>query len=459
MNKRRKIFLLVSLLLAISYVNACSYPSQIKCISEQEVNTITQEWIDNKCTRDELGQCIDAWTNYWNQQGCNPLWKCGDWSSCINNKKTRNCDDGCGNTKTESENCCIPDVNCFLGVCSENRIPLICEDSCGNRKIDRYEKCSNPGDVEEKKIQEYPYDYPIIMVHGWTGSKDGFKEMKEKLIEDNYAISFDDYYSDVPVWMELQNKSIIVRCSTYEWEFIKYNETHSAFCTVKYNIPTHAKKLQEQIEDLKKKANMDQVNIVAHSMGGLIARYYVQNLDKENSVNKIITLGTPHSGAKEWTDMSFFGIDKQWWSENAQSCPIEEYKKQTDFAAEQLSSKSDFIINLNSNTNKEKNVKYYTIFTSLDEVVSIDSANLDFAEINYPDTKCSSHTNLKYPSKCPEAYEYVLDALEFKKSNSIGNSDNQITGNINPTANVITENPKICTKRFLGFLWCVKWEK
>ena len=38
------------------------------------------------------------------------------------------------------------------------------------------------------------------------------------------------------------------------------------------------------------------IDIVAHSMGGLIARSYVQQLGGERRVDRLITLGTPHRG-------------------------------------------------------------------------------------------------------------------------------------------------------------------
>ncbi|NLE03899.1 MAG: alpha/beta fold hydrolase, partial [Crenarchaeota archaeon] len=39
------------------------------------------------------------------------------------------------------------------------------------------------------------------------------------------------------------------------------------------------------------------VDIVGHSMGGLIARYYIENLGHSSRVAKLITIGTPHWGS------------------------------------------------------------------------------------------------------------------------------------------------------------------
>src|SRR5690606_20211657 len=40
------------------------------------------------------------------------------------------------------------------------------------------------------------------------------------------------------------------------------------------------------------------IDIVAHSLGGIVARYYVQMLDGDERVRHLITLGTPHRGTE-----------------------------------------------------------------------------------------------------------------------------------------------------------------
>ena len=43
--------------------------------------------------------------------------------------------------------------------------------------------------------------------------------------------------------------------------------------------------------------NNYKINLVGHSMGGLISRYYIENLGQDNHVNKLITICTPHWGS------------------------------------------------------------------------------------------------------------------------------------------------------------------
>jgi len=62
------------------------------------------------------------------------------------------------------------------------------------------------------------------------------------------------------------------------------------------NMTSANRKLKNIIQKIKK-LGFEQVDIIAHSMGGILARYFIEKVDRENSVNRLITLGTPHYGA------------------------------------------------------------------------------------------------------------------------------------------------------------------
>ncbi|GEM_PF-2006244 len=55
--------------------------------------------------------------------------------------------------------------------------------------------------------------------------------------------------------------------------------------------------LDDKIEEVKEVCDCDKVDIVAHSMGGLVARSYIQSVDYDGDVDQVIFLGTPHRGA------------------------------------------------------------------------------------------------------------------------------------------------------------------
>ena len=65
----------------------------------------------------------------------------------------------------------------------------------------------------------------------------------------------------------------------------------------RYSVLDAAIKLEAYIETIKQEQNVKQVDIVGHSMGGLVAKAYL--LKKENGLNvrKMIFVGSPHLGA------------------------------------------------------------------------------------------------------------------------------------------------------------------
>ncbi|WP_330288291.1 esterase/lipase family protein [Streptomyces sp. NBC_00576] len=64
------------------------------------------------------------------------------------------------------------------------------------------------------------------------------------------------------------------------------------------DIRTAAELLGRHIEEICRRTGHPQVDIVGHSLGGLIARYYVQRLGGDIRVRTLVTLGTPHSGTR-----------------------------------------------------------------------------------------------------------------------------------------------------------------
>ncbi|MPY34883.1 alpha/beta fold hydrolase [Streptomyces adustus] len=64
------------------------------------------------------------------------------------------------------------------------------------------------------------------------------------------------------------------------------------------DIRTAAELLGRHIEEICERTGSTQVDIVGHSLGGLIARYYVQRLGGDLRVRTLVTLGTPHSGTR-----------------------------------------------------------------------------------------------------------------------------------------------------------------
>jgi pimeloyl-ACP methyl ester carboxylesterase len=63
------------------------------------------------------------------------------------------------------------------------------------------------------------------------------------------------------------------------------------------SIEQNAQVLADAIEAVRVRTGAASVDVVAHSMGGLVARYYVAKLMRERDVGQLILLGTPHGGS------------------------------------------------------------------------------------------------------------------------------------------------------------------
>jgi pimeloyl-ACP methyl ester carboxylesterase len=62
------------------------------------------------------------------------------------------------------------------------------------------------------------------------------------------------------------------------------------------DISEVAGRLGTLIDEVCQQTGYERVHIIGHSMGGLVARYYVQRHGGDRHVHTVCTLGTPHSG-------------------------------------------------------------------------------------------------------------------------------------------------------------------
>ncbi|GAB2623124.1 alpha/beta fold hydrolase [Streptomyces capparidis] len=65
------------------------------------------------------------------------------------------------------------------------------------------------------------------------------------------------------------------------------------------------------VEQLSAECGGARIDVVGHSLGGLVARYYVQRLGGDERVRTLVTLGTPHSGTRAVPLMSAHPVVRQ----------------------------------------------------------------------------------------------------------------------------------------------------
>jgi triacylglycerol lipase len=62
------------------------------------------------------------------------------------------------------------------------------------------------------------------------------------------------------------------------------------------DVRAAAERLSAHVEEICADTGFERIHLIGHSMGGLIARYYVQCLGGDERVHTLVTLGSPHGG-------------------------------------------------------------------------------------------------------------------------------------------------------------------
>jgi len=73
--------------------------------------------------------------------------------------------------------------------------------------------------------------------------------------------------------------------------------------TMNYHVLTHdvraaAQRLAATIDAICEQTGYERIHVIGHSMGGIIARYYVQRMGGDARVHTLVTLGSPHGGTR-----------------------------------------------------------------------------------------------------------------------------------------------------------------
>jgi triacylglycerol lipase len=73
--------------------------------------------------------------------------------------------------------------------------------------------------------------------------------------------------------------------------------------TLNYHVLTQdlraaARRLEQAVEAICEETGYERIHVIGHSMGGIIARYYVQRMAGDQRVHTLVTLGSPHGGTR-----------------------------------------------------------------------------------------------------------------------------------------------------------------
>lgn len=129
------------------------------------------------------------------------------------------------------------------------------------------------------------YRPPLLMVHGTRDDGNAYNKM------------FAEFRNNIGLY-------------SVDWMLrADYMQTSKDYFVVNKNVvKNHINKLLGHIIEIK--CAVGKVDIIAHSMGGLLSRIYLQSDNYENDINKLITHNTPHSGAQSANRLAdpFFGF-------------------------------------------------------------------------------------------------------------------------------------------------------
>ncbi|MFY9808815.1 MAG: alpha/beta fold hydrolase [Pseudonocardiaceae bacterium] len=107
---------------------------------------------------------------------------------------------------------------------------------------------------------------PILLVHGFSDNRSAFTVLGSALRKRGFGVV--------------------------------YGLNYSVFTALTGDVRGVARKLGREVERICEATSAEQVHVVGHSLGGLVARYYVQRLNGDARVHTLVTLGTPHHGTK-----------------------------------------------------------------------------------------------------------------------------------------------------------------
>ncbi len=166
-----------------------------------------------------------------------------------------------------------------------------------NSKCCLYKNCSDC-------INNTDLNYPIILLHGHAFNKDisaeysldTFTAIQERLDSDGYlnaGLVLSNSENSTGILGKV-NSSVTFRASYY-FDIYKITGKERIIETKTDNIDTYSIRLRDIILTVKAITGKNKVTIIAHSMGGLVVRRYIQIFGSEN-IDKIILIGTPNKG-------------------------------------------------------------------------------------------------------------------------------------------------------------------
>jgi triacylglycerol esterase/lipase EstA (alpha/beta hydrolase family) len=190
-------------------------------------------------------------------------------------------------------------------------------------------------------------NYPIALAHGIAR----FDEFRQRILD--FLEKFQIFVSD---------DDDAGHYFRHIASHLKANGIEARHTNVQFaeSVKERAAKLKDEIEE--KFFDVDQppkkVHIIAHSMGGLDARYMIANLEMADKVASLTTIGTPHRGTG-FADKGIAALEKKVGKDFLELFKLEGFVDLTTDASEKFNAESEI--------KEASNAVFYQVYASYEQ--------------------------------------------------------------------------------------------
>ncbi len=253
--------------------------------------------------------------------------------------------------------------------------------------------------------------YPVLFLHGHSMNArnspvytiEGFAAIQEQLQKDGVALDAGvltpySAYEPFPSGAWGEQRAPVSVSGTYYYDAYLNGGSYILSVATSESIDTYAIRTKDLVDTLLNRTGSGKVIIVAHSMGGLVARRYL-DIFGADKVAALIMVGTPNHGIE---------------SSVAQLCPV----LGADTECTEMTAGSPLLAKLND-PSRQLSIPLFVIAGSGcdmngqpgDGVVTLASAGLPDARLTVVNGSCRGadvlHTALLDPTRYPAAYDAI----------------------------------------------------
>lgn len=146
----------------------------------------------------------------------------------------------------------------------------------------------SPASPEERGDQLTARNPPVLLIHGFLGTRGSMFLLEQRLLRDGFSI-------------------------------VSFN---LGVLNVR-DIRTSALLIHRKVQSILEQSGLQRLDIVGHSMGGLIGLYYIKRLGGHKTVRRMVMLGTPARGT--WAALLGVATLGLWSSSSWQLLPGSEF--------------------------------------------------------------------------------------------------------------------------------------